>query len=217
MENKDLQQTIQRYNQRLDTLGPTDKALGWTRENNQVRLKALVADFWNEIPNSSILDAGCGFGDLLGILQKENNSPASYIGYDINPRLLDEAKKRYPQGHFQVAALENIPGDILPDFVCCSGVFNHKRSDGKEFEAIKNALHHLFAICQKGLTVNFLSDKVEYKTEHNHNSNPGQLLEFAFELSNHVVLRNNYMPFEFTITIRKEVPMDRERLVFVKP
>lgn len=93
MENKDLQQTIQRYNQRLDALGPTDKALGWTRENNHIRLKALVADFWDEIPQSSLLDAGCGFGDLLGVLQKENHPPKSYLGYDINPRLIEEAKK----------------------------------------------------------------------------------------------------------------------------
>jgi SAM-dependent methyltransferase len=217
MKNKDLQQTIDRYNQRLDALGPTDQALGWTRENNQIRLKALVANFWEEIPQSSLLDAGCGFGDLLGILQKENKAPASYIGYDINPRLLEEAQKRYPKGTFLSAPLEEIPKQTQADFVCCSGVFNHKRSDGKEFESIKNALKHLFAICQKGLSVNFLSDKVEYKTDHNHNSNPGQLLEFAFSLTNHVVLRNDYMPFEFTLTLRKDVQIDRERLVFVKP
>lgn len=78
-------------------------------------------------------------------------------------------------------------------------------------------MKHLFGLCKKGLALNFLSDKVEYQTEHNHNSNPGQLLEFAFELSNHVVLRNNYMPFEFTLTIRKDAQIDRERLVFDKP
>jgi SAM-dependent methyltransferase len=217
MENKYQQQTIARYNQRLDALGPTDQALGWTRENNQIRLKALVANFWDEIPQSSLLDAGCGFGDLLGMLQKENNVPASYLGYDINSRLLEEAQKRYPNGTFLSALLEEIPKQTQADFVCCSGVFNHNRSDGKEFESIKNALKHLFAICQKGLSVNFLSDKVEYKTDYNHNSNPGQLLEFAFSLTNHVTLRNDYMPFEFTLTLRKDFQIDRERLVFVNP
>src|SRR5271154_2601870 len=42
-------------------------------------------------PNASVLEVGCGTGDLLAGLK-----PARGVGVDISPRLIDEAQRKHP-------------------------------------------------------------------------------------------------------------------------
>jgi SAM-dependent methyltransferase len=54
----------------------------------------------------SVLDAGCGYGRLLDLL------PATwggkYLGLDISPDLIAEARKRYAGAQFRVADLRDL-------------------------------------------------------------------------------------------------------------
>lgn len=211
----DFSETIKRYNKRLEKLGYSEEALGWTKGNNIFRFEALVKEWKSELSNSIICDFGCGFGDFYGFLiANQPDSHFQYTGLDINNNLLEIGKEKYPQAHFE---LRNIDIDGLEehyDFIFSSGVFNHKFENGGELEFIKKSIKTLFGQTNKGLAINFLSDKVEYFTENNYNSNPGKIIEFAYSLTNNIVLRNDYMPFEFTIYLRKDKPINREMLVF---
>lgn len=53
----------------------------------------------------SILELGCGTGDLLNILK-----PKRGIGIDFSPEMLDIAKKQYPDLEFRQADIEQING-----------------------------------------------------------------------------------------------------------
>jgi SAM-dependent methyltransferase len=214
MDKKDKKATIERYNNRIDNMGYTEKALGWTRENNHVRFKALT-DIWkDDLVNSSIFDFGCGMGDFCTYLKNEINSSFSFNGLDINEKLIAEAKKRYPEFNFVLGDLFDYNLENEFEFTFSSGVFNHKLNFTDEYEFIYKCLQQMFYMSSKGVAVNFLSDKVDYFTDHNFNANPSKILEFSYSLTNNVVLLNNYMPYEFTILLRKDKIIDKELVIF---
>ena len=60
-----------------------------------------------------------------------------------------------------------------------------------------------------GFAANFLSDKVDFKEDDIYYSNPGQILELCYRYSKRIILRNDYMPFEFTAFISKKDGFDK--------
>jgi SAM-dependent methyltransferase len=62
-------------------------------------------------PGARILDLGCGTGRLLASLR-----PASGIGVDLSPKMVEEARRRHPELEFRVgdiedpAVLDSLPG-----------------------------------------------------------------------------------------------------------
>jgi 2-polyprenyl-3-methyl-5-hydroxy-6-metoxy-1,4-benzoquinol methylase len=214
MHESDINETIRRYNKRLEQFGFTEEALGWTRKNNVYRLNALTEPWIDEIPGSSVFDFGCGMGDLCGFLESKGVTDFTYHGIDINPDLTTEAQKRYPKSTIHTGDIFKLNFEAEYDFVFSSGVFNHKLGSTDEYEFIFSCIDKLYSMTRRGLAINFLSDKTEYATEHNFNSNPGKILEYCYRFTNHILLRNDYMPFEFTVFLRKDKIIDREKLIY---
>lgn len=217
MNKKDLHATVNRYSERLEKFGYSEEALGWSKNKNKLRFATLVKEWKNELNGSSICDFGCGFGDFYAyLLQDENIRDFRYTGVDINSKLINEGMKHYPEAEFWVGDIVSEPFDRKFDFVFSSGVFNHKLDFQTEYQFIEECLNKLNQISIKGYAVNFLSDKVDYQLEHTFHSNPGKILEIVFLHSRNIVLRNDYMPFEFTVFVRKDIKINPEKVVFEK-
>jgi SAM-dependent methyltransferase len=214
MDKKDKKVTIERYNNRISKMGYTEKALGWTRDNNHVRFKALTNLWKDDLSGSSIFDFGCGMGDFCTYLKNEINSPFTFNGLDINAKLIAEAKNRFPEFNFVVGDIFDYNVENEYEFTFSSGVFNHKLNFSDEYDIIYKCLKQMFYMSSKGVAVNFLSDKVDYLTDYNFNASPSKILEFSYSLTNNVVLLNNYMPFEFTVLLRKDKIINKELLIF---
>ncbi|MBI5740385.1 MAG: glycosyltransferase [Nitrospirae bacterium] len=63
-------------------------------------------------PGSSVLEVGCGTGELLAGLDTGRG-----VGIDISPRMIDAAGKNYPHLEFQVGDLENLQVKEKFDYV----------------------------------------------------------------------------------------------------
>lgn len=217
MEEEDKIQTLKRYNDRLEKFGYSEEALGWSRNKNDIRFEALIKEWVQELENSSIADFGCGFGDLfyyLSNIKKIKNF--SYMGIDINENLIKTGKIHFPKADFWVGDIVKDDFNQKFDFIFSSGVFNHKLIKNNEYEFIEETLTKINELSTKGFAINFLSDKVDFELEHTFHSNPGKILEMAFKYSNNVVLRNDYMPYEFTIYVRKDIAIDDVKIIFNK-
>ena len=70
MNEKDKHAIIQRYSENLQKYGYSPKTLEWFKNRQDIRFKALSE--MGDLNNCSILDVGCGFGDLYGFLIKKN-------------------------------------------------------------------------------------------------------------------------------------------------
>lgn len=196
MEESDREGYIQRYNDRLEEYGKDPKALGWMKDRQAIRFEALAGI--GDVNGSKVLDVGCGFGDLLGYFQ-ERDITVDYYGLDINPNLIDIARDEYPGGHFRTVDFNEFDGEQTFDYVFESGMFNHEIYDGGKF--IRETLAKMFDIAEKGVAADFMSTYVNYMDDNAHYTNPLGIFSYCKGLSRRVVLRHDYLPYEFCIYV----------------
>lgn len=208
MNEKDKKDTIDRYNERLDLYGYDPRTLGWLKGRQAIRFEVLSQI--GSLDNCSLLDVGCGFGDLHGYLKKKGLN-VYYTGYDINPRLIDIAREVYPDASFKVTDIEEETVDRKFDWVVASGIFNHKTSGSPEF--IEGMLSRMFQLSIRGVACDFLSSYVSFTNEDAHYSTPESIFSFCKTISKRASLRHDYMPYEFCVYIYNDDEID-ERNVF---
>jgi SAM-dependent methyltransferase len=184
------------YHRNMAVLHGSDSslALGWlTPQDQQIRFEALtgIAD----LKGKTVLDAGCGYADLLTFLSPDNK-PSRYYGVEQIPELIEEAKDRYEHMDDVTLIARNFMMTDLPiaDYVFASGSLNYGSSDaGYIFKAISK----LFACCKCGLAFNLLRNVankgllVAYE--------PELILAHCRTLSNNVILKDDYDEQDFTV------------------
>lgn len=86
-------------------------------------------------PGDKILDLGCGNGRLLELLK---NQEIDYIGIDSSKRLIEIAKKKYPEAKFQIGdALNLLFPDNFFDKVFSIAVLHHIPSEDFRVQFLK--------------------------------------------------------------------------------
>src|SRR5687767_12267546 len=85
--------------------------------------RRFVRDFLRPSPEIRILDIGCGTGTILGYLPRE----VDYVGYDLNPRYIEEARRRHAgRGRFFCARVEEAPEEPGGfDLVLATAILHH--------------------------------------------------------------------------------------------
>ncbi len=139
----------------------SEKSVGWNKPKHYKRFELAVNPWSNLKDNSqiSILDFGCGLGHLYEFLKK-NNYLWNYTGIDINPHLIDEAKKKHKDGFFQVGDFDSFVKKQNFDLIFFIGTFNRKFSDSSSlmYTSINKAISlsrmgvHLSALAPWALT-----------------------------------------------------------------
>lgn len=172
-------------------------ALGWRNEHDQqVRFDTLsqIAD----LNGKSVLDAGCGYADLYPYLKERFPNMGPYCGVEQIPELVNEAIKRYgdlPDTSFLPRSF--LHGDLpVKDYVFASGSLNYgSAKPGFIFEAIAR----LYNACLLGLAFNLLKFMPADGTLVTYE--PADILACCRTLSDHVMLKEDYAPEDFTIFI----------------
>lgn len=85
----------------------------------------------------SVLVVGCGTGELLAALK-----PKRGVGIDISPRMIEEARKQYPEYEFHTMDAENIELGEQFDVVILADVIGYFEDIQKAFENIRTVCHH---------------------------------------------------------------------------
>jgi SAM-dependent methyltransferase len=196
------------YDGRLKTYGYDTRSLGWTPGARKIRFGALTGI--GKLGGASILDVGCGFGDLYGYIY-DKQIKADYTGVDINPDFIKIAREVHPEAKFILADFEedSIYGDY--DWAIAAGIFTIKISNNEEF--IKNTLTKMFKKCNKGFAADFLSPIKHVKDDLYWRCPPEEILKFCRTLSKRVVLKADYMKDEYCVYVYKNEMTD-ERNVY---
>jgi 2-polyprenyl-3-methyl-5-hydroxy-6-metoxy-1,4-benzoquinol methylase len=191
------------YNSKFQIYGYDPRSLGWIIGFQETRFKnlAMVGD----LNNCSILDVGCGFGDLYGYLL-EQGIQVKYTGIDINRNFIRTAKEIYPETQFIEADFEETAIRGRYDWVLASGIFNLKIDNNQAF--IENSLKKMYKLCKKGIVADFLNSKDACGCDGLYYPDAGDLLRFSDRLSGHVVIREDYLPTDFCIYIYKDTQDD---------
>ena len=147
---------IQAYHlDRLLEFGPgTAGALGWKSSENHDRRLDIFCGL-GDISSRSVLDVGCGHGDLYRVLS-DRFAGFDYVGIDQMQPFIDVAVKHYGEQNRAAFELGDFTADSLPqsDYVIASGALSYRCC---EPDFIFKMLDKLFAACRIGFGFNLLS------------------------------------------------------------
>ncbi len=172
----------------------TVRALGYRHDDDQLARFAMLAGI-GDMNNRSVLDAGCGYGDLRGYLN-DKYPRLKYIGIEQSDAFLAIASERYahlPETEFYLGDFFNA-GLPPADYVLASGSLNY-HSDEPDF--IYNTISRLFNTSRIAFGFNLLSQiepggiLVAYDTDN--------IVQYCRTLSPNVLLHNNYFEGDFTV------------------
>lgn len=205
MKERDIDTVRERYAGRYRDYGYSPMTLGWGEHGRQeVRFRHLL-----EIgggPGASILDVGCGFGDLFGFLREQGWS-GDYLGVDLVPELVEEAKSRYPGAVFAACDFESHSFDRHYDLVVASGIFNFRLLDDDNYAYIERVLSKMHAISSFGVAVDFMTEWVDFQNPIAFHTDPAVLLSIVRQITRRFVLRQDYMPYEFSLYLYRDVSL----------
>lgn len=132
------------HRQRIARFGLREvRTLGWQSDDSQRRRFeriAAAADF----TDASVLDLGCGTGDLKPFLD-ERFADVRYLGVDVVPDFVDEANRRFAGDARARAALGHFQRMALPtaDHVVACGSLSYRCADPRfAFRAVARMLSH---------------------------------------------------------------------------
>lgn len=201
MEEEDRRDYIERYEGRLRRFGYSPETLGWGKQGRQeIRFGVLTQPILESL-DSSLLDVGCGFGDLYDYLVA-HGWKGSYCGIDIVPGLLRVARERHPE--LDLRELDITASDLdleSYDFVVATGMFNARLKVGENLKHIEHALLSMRRIAKVAICVDFMSTYVDYQHEEGWHTDPAWALRLGKKLSRRVMLRHDYMPYEFALFV----------------
>lgn len=212
MHEKDKKIIIDRYEGRLKEWGPVQKSLGWFKGRQKYRF-----NFLREIDglgiNDSILDVGCGYGDLSAYL-KEMGWKGKYCGIDIVPGLIEIAREKYPDEEFHLIDLQIQKFSKKYDWIFCSGALTTPTTDIDSYIHLEEMLSIFYSICNKGISVNFFSPLVDYVVEGSFHPQFHKLIDIVIKFSKRFTIRHDYMPYEYTLYMYKNDLINKEVNIF---
>ena len=92
---------------------------------------------------TKILDLGCGTGENYRRLKKNKIPFKEYLGVDITPEMLAQAKRKFPQGHFREGNIETIKEGY--DLIISSWLFEHLTPEQRQNILRRKAKHlHMY-------------------------------------------------------------------------
>ena len=195
--------------------GYSHHSLDWNKGKQDIRFYMLLTDVQPE--GKTVIDVGCGFGDLLPFWRKKGGE--SYLGVDIAPEFINEAKILHANVSDSSFILADFSDDDFKheaDFVVASGTFNYRFDHTDNYQFIEGCLKKGFSLCKEAVIFNFLSDKVDWKYDNAWYSNPSFILDMCYGLSRNVILRNDYMPFEYTVAVFKDDSFEKSDTLFTR-
>ena len=196
MNKKTANSIIKHYSTLYENFGYNPASIGWPKGKQNIRFHA-ISQIGN-LNNSKILDVGCGFGDLATFL-KFRKIKMKYTGVDINEKFIKIAETVNPDCVFEVRDIEKRKFKQKFDWIFAIGTTNQSGS----YQYIENLLNEMFRISKKGISMDFLSSYVDFKRHGNFHASPERIFKIAKKLSKRVVIRHDYLPFEFCVYIYK--------------
>lgn len=180
------------YNPAIKKYGISAKGVRWSSKYSQYKRFEVLTNFIeNEIKESNIVDAGCGFAEYYNYLFDNNLKPKSYIGIDCEEEMITLASKRFLDTNFYI---KDIIKDelIFADYYICSGAMNILKKD-EIFIFIKKC----FEASNMGFIFNFL------KNDPLTNVNFLDILHYSKSLSKRVEIKEDYLENDISIFIKK--------------
>ena len=194
------------YVHRITPDRPNHDVLDWAGPDTQIsRFEVLTRHV--DLAGKSLLDVGCGLGDLAEFLRRKK-IPVQYTGVDVIEEMLARARRAHTRERFLQADIfsESAENDPLKgetfDVVFCSGALNLNLGNNLEF--LPWALRRLRGLANEALVVNFLRARGPFCDPVYFYYRPDDVLEILQPIAGQGRVRiiDDYLPNDFTALCR---------------
>ncbi|AEJ60826.1 Methyltransferase type 11 [Spirochaeta thermophila DSM 6578] len=176
-------------------------AVGWESRDAQERRFRVLLDHV-PLEGGSLLDVGCGLGDLYGFLKREGVA-CDYTGMDILPAMVEQARTSWPEGRFMVGDV--CSEDLFPphsfDVVYASGMFNLRVKDNYAF--LGRALGVFRSLARRAVVCSMLSVKSPFPEPEYFYYEVDRVRRLAEAGPWRVEVMEHYMDNDLTLVCRK--------------
>ena len=190
------------YTQKYMEYGDNVKSLGWGSINSQnIRFNQLL--YLDISDNDTILDVGCGFGDLKNYLDQKQ-FVVNYFGIDICNEFIEKCKQKYPDMSSKFTCIDLFDIEGTYDWVFCSGIFALERIDWCDH--VNRCLTKLYTFVNKGLVVNFLYKFDPYINNRYalmHYTSLSEIEQILKNIDFKFILKYNYHTYDITLILEK--------------
>jgi len=196
----DRERLLKYYSESLKQHGPySAKAFHWLSVRDQlVRFDALSRV--GDISGYSILDVGCGAGDMYDFLFGQFKD-FSYLGVDIVPEMTATAREKYPVARFMTADIFSIAEQS--DYVFASGALTFNVSGGKPFYF--NMVRHMYSLARKAVAFNVLDSRYTTTDECFLVYSWQEIADLCEELGGKYQIITGYEQGDFTVHLHKDI------------
>jgi SAM-dependent methyltransferase len=194
------------FDERVRLYGAGLQSVDWksrTAQYNRFRELLKVVDFTAPF---SIIDYGCGDGELVRFLQSMN-ADFQYFGFDVSTQMVEAARKEFSTSKNCLFStrIEDFPA---ADYTVASGIFNLKfEADDEDWKELMRAtIAKMNALSYKGFAFNALTiySDVEFRRADLFYADPLFWFDFCKRnVSRFVSLLHDYPEYDFTIIVRK--------------
>ncbi|MDR3400909.1 MAG: class I SAM-dependent methyltransferase [Chthoniobacter sp.] len=159
----------------------------------------------HDLQGKSVLDVGCGVGDFWAHLQARGVQ-CEYLGVDIAPQMIQRSRERYPQAEFaELNILEWEPGRVF-DYVVAFGI--HSVKVPNKLELFRLLTRRKYELCFVAAHTAVLTDRYSHFGPEAQTCNPEESLTVALAITPYVVLRHDYLPNDFSLTLYRQPLID---------
>jgi SAM-dependent methyltransferase len=185
------------YAHRISPQRENYDVLDWASTASQhARFQVLVDNI--DLAGLSILDVGCGLGDLWAFLHATGIN-TTYTGVDILEEMVEAARLRHAGGHYQQADI--FDGDAMAglrfDVVFCSGAFNLNLGNNLEF--LPRAVERMASLARQYVVFNLLHSRAASETQQYFYHDPENVRRMLRPLPCSVKIVDDYLPNDFTV------------------
>jgi len=195
-----MDKIIKEYRKAFLNHGDSPKSVMWPKGRQEERFEALLR-FIPKENHFSILDYGCGLAHLIEYLEKKFKN-FDYAGCDIVNDFIVHNSKKFKQGTFFNSTNQKI--SLNYDYTVVSGAFNilYFEDEVEHKNVVFETIKMLFKQTNKILSINFMTDQVDFKSPNAYHQNVKELYDFCYEnITKRLNIDQTYMPYEFTITL----------------
>lgn len=193
------------YEPRLEN-EDTYKVLDWeSRDAQYKRFRAMTDNI--DIHGKSILDIGCGCGDLFGFIKEKYGDPL-YSGVDILEKMIERAAVEYPDAQFFCADIFSTDFCASEQFGCpvfditfTSGIFNLNAGNNEDF--LKKAVPVIAELASEAFVFNLLDPESPDRDENYFYYKPEQAMELAKPLCLDIKIIKGYLENDYTLICLK--------------
>lgn len=201
--NNGLQQAQTYWDKRAAEAATDCEKVEQSQRTQRMRFEVFVLN--HNLNGKSLLDVGCGTGDLWAHL-RARGIRCDYTGVDISAEMVRRAQERFPGVRFACRNILEWTPDEPFDYTIAVGIHNIKVDGAREL--LENVTRRQFELCRVATHISLLTDRYSGFAPHIQPWRAEEILALALNITPYVVLRHDYLPNDFSVTLYREPLID---------